>query len=195
MKRHAGFSVIELMIAIVLMGILLTMGLPAFNTYLNNIKLRTAAQSFLAGIQTARGEAIRRNANVDFVLTNDNASGPNFDTVTPLATGQNWLIRTSDLTTYVEGKSGAEGGGRSTGESSPVLINGSASTITFNGLGATTLGASATFQFTNPSGGLCASAGGAMRCLNVVISPGGQSRICDPAVTPAQTAAGDTRGC
>lgn len=195
MNRHAGFSVIELMIAIVLIGVLLTMGLPAFNTYLNNLKLRTAAQSFLAGIQMARGEAIRRNANVDFVLTNDDVSGPNFDTVTPLASGQNWLIRTSDLATYVEGKSSMEGSGRSAGEASPVQLAGTVAGMTFNGLGATTLGATAIFQFTNPAGGACATDGGPMRCLNVVISPGGQSRICDPAVTPAQTAAGDTRGC
>ena len=63
--------------------------------------------------------------------------------------------------------------------------------VTFNGFGATTLGAAATFAVANPAGGLCAAAGGPMRCLNIVVSVGGQTRMCDPAVTTA----GDTRRC
>ncbi|MCC6472780.1 MAG: hypothetical protein IT514_03450, partial [Burkholderiales bacterium] len=44
---------------------------------------------------------------------------------------------------------------------------------------------------TNPSGGACAADGGPMRCLNVLVSPGGQIKMCDPAVA----ATGDTRRC
>jgi type IV fimbrial biogenesis protein FimT len=195
MKHRAGFSLIELMIAIVIMGILLSLGIPAFSAMINNAKLRASAQSFLAGIQMARSEAVRRNANVDFVLTNDDYTVVGFAAVAANTAGQNWLIRTSDLATFVEGKFGAEGGSRTAAEGSPVQVAGSAGTVTFSGLGSTTLGATATFQFTNPTGGNCASAGGPMRCLNIVVAIGGQARICDPAVSAAATAAGDTRGC
>jgi type IV fimbrial biogenesis protein FimT len=191
MKKLAGFSLVELIIAIAIMGILLSLGLPAFTTYINNAKLRAGAQSLLSGIQMARTEAVRRNANVTFLLTNDDYTVVGFAAVTPNTSGQNWLIRTSSLSEFIEAKFGAEGGGRQAAAGSPVQINGSLASITFSGLGSTSPAGGATFQVTNPAGGDCASAGGPMRCLNVVVSVGGQSRICDPAAT----AAGDTRGC
>ncbi len=194
MKRAAGFSLVELLIAIAIMGVLLSLGIPAFTTYINNAKLRATAQSFLAGVQQARSEAVRRNARVDFVLTNGDFAGAAFATVAASTSGQNWFIRTSDLANFVEGKYGVEGSGRAAGATSPVQVAGTVSTVTFGGLGSTTLGAAATFSFSNPTGGACAPAG-LMRCLDVRVAPGGQARLCDPAVSAAATAAGDTRGC
>jgi type IV fimbrial biogenesis protein FimT len=186
---------IEMLIAIVIMGMLLSLGLPAMSTYLNNAKLRAAAQSFLSGLQLARSEAVRRNTNVDFVLTNSDYTVVGFGAVVANSTGQNWVIRTSNLATFIEAKFGAESSGRAAGQASPVQVAGTVSTVTFGGLGSTTLGAAATFAFSHPTGGNCASAGGPMRCLNVIVSAGGQARLCDPAVSAAATAAGDTRGC
>jgi hypothetical protein len=39
------------------------------------------------------------------------------------------------------------------------------------------------------------TAGGRIRCLRVVVAVGGQARLCDPAVSAAAVAAGDSRGC
>jgi type IV fimbrial biogenesis protein FimT len=197
MRQPAGFSLIELMIAIVIMGILMTLGIPAFTTYINNAKLRATSQSFHSLVQTARTEAVRRNANVDFLLTNNDFSIVAATALTPSSTGENWVIRTNSPQTLIEGKYGAEGSGRAIGEAPPVQVSctsggAAASLITFTGLGRTNnLNIEVICQFTNPSGGTCAAAGGAMRCLNVVVSIGGQARLCDPAAT----AAGDTRAC
>lgn len=82
--RANGFSLIELVVAIAIMGVLLTLGLPALTAYSRNIKLRSAAESFLAGLQLARGEAVRLNTNVELILTNSapvadsGSSGSNF---------------------------------------------------------------------------------------------------------------------
>ncbi|SBT07542.1 hypothetical protein ACCAA_440044 [Candidatus Accumulibacter aalborgensis] len=65
-----GFSLLELLIAIAIMGVLLSLGLPALSTYSRNIKLRAAAESFFAGLQLARGEAVRLNASVELILAN-----------------------------------------------------------------------------------------------------------------------------
>jgi type IV fimbrial biogenesis protein FimT len=39
-----------------------------------------------------------------------------------------------------------------------------------------------TYQITSVNGA-CLSAGGNVRCLNIVVSPGGQMRMCDPSRT------------
>lgn len=196
LSRRAGdgFSLIELMIGIALLALLLMLGLPGFSSYLQNAKLRSAAESFYTGVQMARAEAVRRNAQVEIVLTDDDASVINRNTAVLSATGKNWIIRALDPTTglydYIEGKSMLEGSGQASTPS--VQIDGSGiSLVAFRGLGATTLAGAATFAFTNPAGGDCAALGGPMRCLNVVVSVGGQARMCDPAVSTA----GDTRKC
>ena len=65
-----GFSLTELVVAIAIMAVLLSLGLPAFATYSRNIKVRAAAESFQAGLQLARGEAVRLNTPVQLILTN-----------------------------------------------------------------------------------------------------------------------------
>ena len=188
-----GFSLIELMIGMAILAMLLMIGVPAFGTYIQNAKLRSTADNFYAGLQSARAEAVKRNASVEFIMTDDSGESANTQTTSLSTTGKNWIVRVQDPTTliytFVEGKPAAEGSG--TSGTNTVDITGTVSSISFNGFGATTLGSSATFAFTNPTGGLCKAASGPMRCLSIVVSIGGQARLCDPAVTTT----GDTRIC
>lgn len=112
-RRSRGFTLIELLIAVTVLGVLLALGAPAFRTYLENVRVRSAAESFLAGVQMARGEAVRLNSNVELLLTNeapkpDDGSDSNFPVVQdPTQTGRfsankimwnangyNWVVRT-----------------------------------------------------------------------------------------------------
>lgn len=130
------------------------------------------------------------------------------------ANGYNWLIRTVPSTLscgqtagdptkacwFVSAKLGAEGGGRKdAGASTPVVTDSSLGQpiIVFTPFGGTTLTATALYKFSNTDGGACSTAATPtpLRCLNVFVTVGGQARLCDPALTPAQIAAGDTRGC
>lgn len=67
-----GFSLIEILITVAIIGIVLALGMPAFNEWMRSTRIRGAADSLLSGIQLARTEAVRRNAPV-FLQVNPNA--------------------------------------------------------------------------------------------------------------------------
>jgi type IV fimbrial biogenesis protein FimT len=80
LRRNSGFTLIEMMIGITLLAILLAMALPSYRTWIQNAKIRNAAESILDGLQLARSEAVARNSPVEFVLQS----------------GSSWVICTLD---------------------------------------------------------------------------------------------------
>lgn len=72
MFLRSGFSLIELMVTIAIVSILLTLGVPSFSAVLRNITLTTQANNFVAAINLARSEAIRRNTAVTLSATASN---------------------------------------------------------------------------------------------------------------------------
>jgi type IV fimbrial biogenesis protein FimT len=197
-RSHTGFSLVELLVSVAVLAMLLALGLPAMGEYLANTKVRALANNLVVSLQFARTEAIRQNGGVDLVLTTDVPSDAAAASPTASTTGPNWMVRSLGGTTstysLLEGRTAADGSQRAGGVSPVVLSSslGGSATLAFNGLGATVpAGTSATFSFSNPSAGNCASASGPIRCLRVQVSPGGQIRLCDPAVA----AATDPRHC
>jgi type IV fimbrial biogenesis protein FimT len=80
----------------------------------------------------------------------------------------------------------------STEGSRNAVVAATQSTFIFNGLGRLTTAAD-TIAVSNPTGGACATIAapnGPMRCLNVVVTTGGQIRMCNPA-----KAGTDPQGC
>jgi type IV fimbrial biogenesis protein FimT len=175
LRHNSGVSLIEIMIALALLGILMALGAPSFSTFMKNAQIRDAASAVQNGLQVARTEAIKRNEVVTFDMPGPSTSW----TVQSAST----MIETFDAAT-----------GNSTVEvsvPSPATLPVS---ISFNGLGKTTLTEPATIQLTNPTAGLCDTgpSTGDMRCLNVVVAVGGQIKMCDP---HPGIPAGDTRKC
>lgn len=72
MFLRSGFSLIELMVTVALISILLTLGVPSFSAILRNMTLTSQANNFVAAINLARSEAIRRNAAVTLSATASN---------------------------------------------------------------------------------------------------------------------------
>lgn len=186
-----GFTLIELLIGISIIGVLLALGAPHMSAYLQNSKIGAASANVAAGLQMARTEAIRRNAPVEFVLTNASlASSSVAVTATPDANGSSWIVRAASGATfdYVEGRSATEGAG--TGAAAVQLAASGAGSVQFTAFGATAGGAGFQVDISNPAGGACADAHGPMRCRRVIVTSGGKVQTCDPAAS-----AGDSRAC
>jgi len=221
-QREAGFTLIEILIGITIMGILLVMGIPSFKSWIQNTQIRTATEAIQNGLELARAEAVRRNTQVRFQLTStvDN-------TCTKNTASGNWVVSLDDPTglcagaklndtflindtvnnpapriiqarPVVAGSANVAVASQEMGGGAPIY-NGS---ITFNGVGrviptSVTPGDSVQIDITNPViGGNCVSAGGPMRCLRVNISSGGLIRSCNPIWSSIPTQSNyDPQGC
>jgi type IV fimbrial biogenesis protein FimT len=184
--EQRGFSLIELLIGLVVLGIVMMIGMPSLATWIQNTQIRSQAEAVYAGLQLARAEALRRNTNVRFQLVNTlNAS------CAASTSGKSWVVSLADPAgqcnvapsatgpQIIQKKDGTEGS-----PNTAVAATGG-SLVTFNGLGrVSNVGPMSQINVTNPTGGACAT-GGPMRCLQIRISTGGQMRMCDPAVTSA----------
>jgi type IV fimbrial biogenesis protein FimT len=221
-SRHSGFSLIELMIGITIVGILFIMGIPSFKSWIQNTQIRTATEAIQNGIEVARAEAVRRNTLVRFQLT----SSVNNSCAITTASG-NWVVSLDDPSgscasaklneafpindaannpapRIIQIRQGGEGSANTVVASQEVgagahIYNGS---ITFNGMGrvstaSVTAGDSIQIDITNPViGGNCVSAGGPMRCLRIAISSGGLIRSCNPLWSSIPTQSNyDPQGC
>jgi len=190
--QQRGVSLIELMVGLAVFAILLGIAVPNFSTFMQNSKIRTSAEAIQNGLSLARVEAVRRNTNVQFAL----------------GVGTSWVVgcqtANDDCPASIQTRAGANGSSNIRVVTSEVVATtGLAagapvfdSTLSFNSLGRVTTatlpaGHNAAFDITNPDGGTCAAVSGPMRCLRVVVTPGGQVRMCDPALTNA----GDAQAC
>lgn len=61
---NAGFSLIELLIALSVMAILVGVAIPAYSTMLTSHRLTSQSNAFLSTLHLARSEAIKRNGRV-----------------------------------------------------------------------------------------------------------------------------------
>jgi type IV fimbrial biogenesis protein FimT len=171
-KRQTGVTLIELVIAIALLGLLVGMGVPAFRSWIQNSQVRVAADAVLSGMQLARTEAIRRNKPVEFVLR----------------TGADWSIVLVSPRTTLQERKGSSGSKNAVMNATP----GGADRITFNPIGAP---ASSNQDGSFPIQQIDITSSqtvDGLRPLRVVVSVSGAVRMCDP---DSNLPAGDPRRC
>ena len=193
-----GFTLIEMMIALAIVAMVLFVAVPAFTIFLQNQQIKNAAQTVMTGLGSARAESIRRNATVRFQFVSDLTAG------CVLATNSlAWVVSLADpdsacdavpgATTapqIVEKRSATEG-------TRNVTVVADASTATFTGLGRLTGAGITQIDFSNATG-TCEHVdlvNGTMRCLRVMISAGGEARMCDPKVAVPVPPAIEPRAC
>jgi type IV fimbrial biogenesis protein FimT len=71
---EAGFTLIEMLVTISIMAILLAVAVPSFQNVALSSKLTSQANNFVASVQLARSEAIKRNATVTLCASSDDST-------------------------------------------------------------------------------------------------------------------------
>ena len=192
MRIQRGFSMIEVVITIAIMGILMATAMPSVGNWLRNSRVRNTAESIQNGLQRARMEAIRLNRPVSFSLVSDLTNS-----CTLASSSGSWVVSQSAPTSHcgdapsttiapmlVASGLMADGGGGTTVDARNAAAT-AATSVTFNGFGQV-----ATTSSTTAIRTIDVTATGAMP-RRVEISLGGIGRLCDPGVTTT----GDTRAC
>lgn len=159
-----GVSLIETLVALVIVSVLLIAGAPSFATFMQNRKIRNATEALHDGLSLAKAEAVRRNTTITFTL----------------GTGSAWTLTCTNCT-------GGDLPSMPAGElSSDVAIASTDATLNFTGFGKVstvlTAGTPAKFEISNTKGS-CETSGGTIRCLRLEVTQGGLIRSCDPRLT------------
>lgn len=66
-----GFSIVELMVILLIVGILLAIGVPSFHSMMQGQRLTTTANALFMAVNMTRSEAIKRDTRVDLVPAGD----------------------------------------------------------------------------------------------------------------------------
>ncbi|MEO5735228.1 MAG: GspH/FimT family pseudopilin [Rubrivivax sp.] len=181
-SRSQGFTLVELMVTIALLGTLLALAAPAFGDWIRGARVRTIADALQTGARLAQAEAVRFNRQVVFFLTNDSTCSA---ATAAAANGNFWAIRTIGLTAGDPVRTVQCG---TLADSAPGVSISGPTAICFNSAGRQTInaapGAGGATCVLPPTGRSIydVTASGA-RPLRVQISLGGQVRQCDPART------------
>jgi type IV fimbrial biogenesis protein FimT len=190
-----GFTLVELMVVFVVIGLLLIAIGPEVGTWMRNIQIRNAADSMQNGLHAARSEAMRRNALVRLTLVGDLTTD-----CAATASGTAWVVSLDDPASNCDvsesatsaprivTKRDALDGSRDVAVTA-VRADGStaATAVVFDGFGRV-VGATgiARVDFNN------SMPGANYRPLRVTLSASGGVKLCDPSVSASSD---DPRRC
>ncbi|MCV2350019.1 GspH/FimT family pseudopilin [Paucibacter sp. Y2R2-4] len=195
-SRQGGLTLIELLVALAMLGMVVFAVLPEVSNWMRNLAVRNVGESLKGGLERARLEALRRNGSVSFWLVSDASEIGLTNSCQISSEGSSWVVSGQDPSgkcasaasqddgAVVIEKWASSDGGRA------VLVE----ALDANGVGAnrvtfTSLGQLSTANVSAARIVIKHSEGDA-RDLRIDINPGGSVRLCDPNV-----AANDPRRC
>ncbi|NMG73188.1 GspH/FimT family pseudopilin [Aromatoleum diolicum] len=154
----AGFTLIEAMTTISILMIIVGLAGPSFEMMLARFRVRSGADTVMAGLLLARSEALRRNQPVKFTLT---------------AGSTDWTIATVNPVSTIQA---APGGGNAR-LTTTTNANQTAVTFVSSGLVDTSVARLAQIDVSAGIAGI--------NDWRIEIHNGGQTRLCDPTLTVA----------
>lgn len=93
--KQSGFTLVELMVTLAVAGILMSVAIPNYQTFILNSRISAQANDFMAAIGMARSEAIKRATRVSICKK---ASNFNDRCTTSGDWAQGWIIFTDGST-------------------------------------------------------------------------------------------------
>lgn len=135
MNRATGFTLIELMVTLVLVGILIAAGVPGMRTLLNNMEARGNADQLAAAFAFARQEAVSNATAVTICSSTDLATCDGGDN----DWNQGWIIALGEASALGDILRVGDIGG------STFVVGGSADDVTFDPFGESTSDTPQTF--------------------------------------------------
>ena len=164
--KFNGFTLIELMITLAILAIILMGMVSMGRSYVINSKVRTISEELRDSFLYARSEAIKRNTLINVAV----------------GTNGSWSV-----TTPFDGNKEIQS---STTNSANVSVTGldangvAIATTSFTGSGRPSVGVIQTFDITPKAPATCRIGNvGDVTCLRVIVSTGGQVKICNPNAT------------
>ena len=107
LRRHSGVTLLELMVAIAVVGVLLAIGIPSFQYFILDSRRIALGNDLLASVMLARSESIKQGQPVAICASTDGA------TCASSSSGWNsgWIVRqpptgTGQVVRYVKNDSG-----------------------------------------------------------------------------------------
>lgn len=198
--RQRGFTLVELIVSIAVLGFLLMAALPSIGTWLDNTRIRNTAEALQQGLQTARNEAIKGNREVSFFLVSLTSPHTMDDSCALSSASGSWVVSTSSPASECGGNEqssppilASRTAGDAGGRVNVTAVSGddsAATTVTFNGFGrAIDVGSGsgiARIDVTGPNDDTT------YRPLRLLVTPAGSVRMCDPSESITD---GDPRKC
>lgn len=74
-KKHRGFTLIELMVGIVILGVMATIAAPSFQRMVAGSAVRSCTMDLVAALNTARADAVNLRRGVSLSATDASSSG------------------------------------------------------------------------------------------------------------------------
>jgi type IV fimbrial biogenesis protein FimT len=178
-------SLVEIAIALAIIGIIMAMVAPTMGNWIQNTYLRNSAESVLNGVQVARLESLKRNRPVAFVATDANSTAWQvcvYDVIADkCSTAADAIIASKDA--QESSQNTTVGVDTSLTDTSVALAGGTnvPNIVVFDSFGR---------LYTNPNPNVMRidvrnSKATDERRLVILINTGGQIRLCDPKLSKA----------
>ncbi|TCK05940.1 GspH/FimT family pseudopilin [Marinobacterium mangrovicola] len=87
-SKTSGFTLLELMVAVAILAILLTIGIPSFSNFIDSSQRRAISEGLASAVKVARSEAVTRG--VETTLCRRNSAGTACSNAADWSVG--WLV-------------------------------------------------------------------------------------------------------
>ncbi|MFT3736479.1 MAG: GspH/FimT family pseudopilin [Rhodocyclaceae bacterium] len=202
-RFQRGFSLVELIVVVAIMGLLAALAGPELAAWIANSRVRSVAEALQNDLRKAQAEAMRRNHQVAFVLTDNQPVAANVSSVAADAAGRNWLLRVvaTDAVVNEQATAATIGGsyfvkGDTIGRQLDITVKATNAMLCFNSMGRLSQNVQNTLDGLALTCAVPTAAApvqfdiaktGADRPLRVTVSLAGQVRMCDPSKTLSAT--------